>query len=525
MKDKIAIIIGAGPAGLTAALELLEKTEIKPIVFEKTGLVGGISKTVNYKGYRIDIGGHRFFTKSDEVLNWWHRILPPAGKPAWDDKILEREIPTIEGGPDPDETDKVMLIRKRLSRIYYLKRFFNYPVTLNLDTLKKLGLMRITKIMASYAKTRLFPIKEEKSLEDFFINRFGRELYETFFRDYTEKVWGVPCSVIKPKWGAQRVKGLSVSKVLTHGLRKVFGPMGDVRQKSTETSLIEWFFYPKFGPGQMWEEVASKIKSLGGEIIMRHKVIGLRLKGKRIVEAEVIDLQTGNKYTVKGDIFFSSMPVRDLISSLGDSVPEEVKRVALGLQYRSFITMGVLLNKLKLKNETSIKTINDLIPDNWIYIQEKEVRLGRIQVYNNWSPYLLPDRNKVWLGLEYFCNEGDEFWNMEDKRFAEFAINELAKIGMIDKADVLDYVILRVSKTYPAYFGTYDEFHVIRDFVDDVENLFLIGRNGMHRYNNQDHSMLTAMRAVENIKNGVKSKENIWAVNVEEEYHEEKQKS
>ena len=522
--ERNAIIIGAGPAGLTAALELLRQTDIKPIVLEQTDMIGGISRTVNYKGYRIDIGGHRFFSKSDEVVEWWHKILPPAGKPAWDDRILGREIPVVEGGPDPEETDRVLLIRKRLSRIYYLKRFFDYPVTLSLNTLKNLGPERVARIITSYAKVRLFPIKQEKSLEDFFINRFGRELYETFFRDYTQKVWGVPCSEIKPDWGAQRVKGLSISKVLAHGLKKAFGRLGDVRQKSTETSLIEWFFYPKFGPGQLWEEVAQKVKSLGGEILMEHKAVGLKRSGNRIIEAEVIDLRSGRKHFIEADFFFSSMPVRELIESLGDDVPAEVMRVASGLKYRSFMTVGLLLNRLKIRNETAIKTLNGLIPDNWIYIQEKEVKLGRLQVFNNWSPYLLKDRNKVWLGLEYFCDEGDELWNMEDRKFAQFAVDELSKIDIIDKSEVLDYTVLRMPKTYPAYFGTYEEFHVIKDYVNEIENLFLIGRNGMHRYNNQDHSMLTAMRAVDNIRNGIKSKENIWAVNVEGEYHEEKNK-
>ncbi|MCD6382212.1 MAG: hypothetical protein J7L74_01160, partial [Candidatus Hydrothermae bacterium] len=348
------------------------------------------------------------------------------------------------------------------------------------------------------------------------------ELYETFFKDYTQKVWGVPCSEIKPDWGAQRVKGLSVSKVLAHGLKKAFGSLDDVRQKSTETSLIEWFFYPKFGPGQLWEEVASMVRSLGGQILMENKVVGLKRSGNRIVEAEVVDLRSGERRLLEADFFFSSMPVKELIGSLGDAVPPEVRRVASGLKYRSFMTVGLLLNRLKIKNETPIKTINGLIPDNWIYIQEKEVKLGRLQIFNNWSPYLLKDRNKVWIGLDYFCDEGDELWNMEDSEFAQFAVDELSRIDIIDKSEVLDYTVLRMPKTYPAYFGTYEEFHVIKDYVNDIENLFLIGRNGMHRYNNQDHSMLTAMRAVENIRDGIKTKDNIWAVNVEGEYHEEK---
>jgi len=233
-------------------------------------------------------------------------------------------------------------------------------------------------------------------------------------------------------------------------------------------------------------------------------------------------LNTGQTITQQADYFFSTMPVKDLVESLGQTVPDDVKKTADGLVYRGFVTVGLLLKKLKIKNETKLKTINDIVPDNWIYIQEKDVKLGRLQIFNNWSPYMVKDPDTVWMGLEYFCDEGDELWSKSDTDFAEFAIDELAGIGVIDKADVLDSVVIRMPKTYPAYFGSYDNFDVIRKFTDKIENLFLVGRNGMHKYNNQDHSMLAAMTAVDNIVAGVKSKDNIWAVNAEEEYHEEK---
>lgn len=522
MGKRTAIIIGAGPAGLTAAYELLDKTNIKPIIYELSADIGGIAKTVQYKGNRIDIGGHRFFSKSESVMQWWQNILPLQGSPSKDDSVIKRNISRFKGrnAPDPEKTDRVMLIRNRLSRIFFSRRFFDYPISLNLNTLSNLGLMRIIKIGLSYIKIRIFPIKDEKSLEDFFINRFGKELYLTFFKDYTQKVWGVPCDRIKPEWGAQRVKGLSITKTILDALKNSVSKDSSIDQKDIETSLIRQFMYPKFGPGQMWEEVAKIIKEKGGEIYLKKRIIGLKHLEKKIVEVKAKDEITGDITAKRGDYFFSTMPVKDLIRSFGEGVSKEVRQVAEGLMYRDFITVGLLLKKLKIKNETKIKTINNIVPDTWIYVQEKDVRVGRLQIFNNWSPYLVKEENTVWIGLEYFCNEGDELWNKPDNSFTEFAIDELAKIDIIEKDDVLDSVVLRMSKVYPAYFGTYDRFHIIRDFVDQFKNLFLIGRNGMHKYNNQDHSMLSAMTAVENITKNIKSKGNIWAVNVEEEYHE-----
>jgi len=280
--------------------------------------------------------------------------------------------------------------------------------------------------------------------------------------------------------------------------------------------------YPKYGPGHMWEKVAKIIEEKGGLIFTNHTVISLKTKDNKIIEVMVKDEIKRKIKTLKADYFFFSMPVKDLILAMGNIVPKEVLKIAEGLVYRDFITVGLLLKRLKVKNTTKRKTINNIIPDNWIYVQERDVKLGRIQVFNNWSPYVVKDPNKIWIGLEYFCNEGDELWSKTDDELAKFAIDELIKIDFIDKDDVLDHTVIRMKKTYPAYFGSYDKFHIIRNFTDKFENLFLIGRNGMHRYNNQDHSMLTAMTAVDNIINNIKTKDNIWAVNAEEEYHEEK---
>jgi protoporphyrinogen oxidase len=523
MKGRTAVIIGAGPAGLTAAYELLEQTDIKPILFEATGDIGGISKTINYKGNRIDIGGHRFFSKSDRVMDWWQSILPLQGSPARDDLLLGRKVPLSDRAhaPDPEREDRVMLVRSRLSRILFLQKLFNYPIALDFDTLIKLGLKRIAKMGLAYFRIRLFPIREEKTLEDFFINRFGQELYLTFFKDYSEKVWGVSCNEIKPEWGAQRVKNLSITKVLTHAVRRLHSKENSILQKNLETSLIGQFLYPKLGPGQLWEEVARRITDRGGEIHLRHQVVGLQRKNGLIAAAEVLDRSTEGTNVQTGDYFFSTMPVKDLFQCFGDGVDPESKRVADGLRYRDFISVGVLVSSLKMRNEDGIHTLNHVIPDNWIYVQEPGVALGRLHVFNNWSPYMVQDPNTVWLGLEYFCNEGDGLWSRPDDEIIRLAIDELARIDVIEKDSVLDSTLIRMPKAYPAYFGTYDELHVLRAFTERISNLFLIGRNGMHRYNNQDHSMLTAMRAVEHIVQGLSSKDHIWDVNAGEEYHEE----
>ena len=513
--EKKAIIIGAGPAGLTSAYELVTRTNIKPIILERSFEIGGISRTVVHNGNRMDIGGHRFFSKSELVMNWWQHILPVQGFPA-KDELVDFKTPNDQG-PDPEITDRVMLIRKRVSRIFFLRKFFDYPISINWKTMSSLGLVKLFKIGWTYFYVRLFPIKHENSLEDFFINRFGKERYETFFKDYTEKVWGVPCSKISSEWGAQRIKGLSITKAIRHAIRSLFIKPRDIAQEKTETSLIEQFMYPKLGPGHLWETVAKIVENKGGQLIYGANVNGFEINDSSITTIQYLDIKTNASKQLSGDYVFSSMPVKHLIRGFKKQAPEVVHKTAEGLQYRDFITVGLLLEKLQLHTVEG-----KIISDNWIYIQENDVKLGRLQIFNNWSPYLVKDENNVWLGLEYFCNKGDELWNMSEEAYIEFGKSELYKLDIIDKNDVLDATMIRVPKAYPAYFGTYKDFNKIREFTDRISNLFLIGRNGMHKYNNQDHSMLTAIAAVNNIISNNASKENIWSINVEKDYHEEK---
>jgi protoporphyrinogen oxidase len=529
--DKTAIIIGAGPAGLTAAYELVTKTDIKPVIIERTNDIGGISKTVIHNGNRMDIGPHRFFSKSDKVMKLWQEILPIQGSVSKDEILKEvyyhkksTQVKLSPDGPDPEKEDRVMLIKNRLTRIFFLRKFFDYPISLNIKTLTNLGLIRIFKITGTFLWIKIFPVKNIISLEDFFISRFGKELYKTFFEDYTQKVWGIPCSEIPADWGAQRVKDLSISRAVIHALKSIFRKTRSIEQKKTDTSLIEQFLYPKLGAGQMWETFAHLVEEKGGIIIKNSEVVKMNIVENKVKDITYLDHSTNKESVLTGDYFFSSMPVKDLIKAMGDKAPLDVKAISDGLQYRDMILVGLLLNKLKIKNETNIITLNGLIPDNWIYIQEREVKAGRMEIFNNFSPYMVADMEKVWITIEYFCNEGDEMWKMNDQEFIKFAVNEMHSIDIIDKNEVIDSTLIRMLKTYPAYFGTYSQFNVIRNFTDKFENLYLIGRNGMHKYNNQDHSMLTAMTAVNNIISGNKSKDNIWNINTEEEYHEEKNK-
>jgi protoporphyrinogen oxidase len=525
MSERTAIIIGAGPAGLTTAYELLTRTSIKPIVIERSNYMGGISRTVNYKGNRIDIGGHRFFSKSDRVMDWWLKFMPVQAMAESQQRITyqrqSRDVVTDGQGPDPNKVDVVMLVRQRKSRIYFLRKFFEYPISLSRDTLVKLGIVRTIRIGLSYLHAAAFPIRGEKNLEEFFINRFGRELYKTFFKSYTEKVWGVACQQISAEWGAQRIKGLSVWKTLLHYLRKLSRKGSGIRQKSTETSLIDQFLYPKYGPGQLWEEVARHVKALGGEILTAYEVVGLEHDRGRILEIEARHAETGERRTFAGDLYFSTMPMKDLVRALTPEAPAQTRRISEGLVYRDFITVGLLCRELKVNSDHPDG--KGLIKDNWIYIQEPDVKVGRLQIFNNWSPHMVADQSNVWLGLEYFCFENDELWQKSDRELIALGIEELERITIIDAANVLDGTVLRMQKTYPAYFGTYDRFHELREYLDGFGNLYLIGRNGMHKYNNQDHSILAAMVAVDNIVANIPGKENIWAVNTEQEYHEEKQ--
>lgn len=518
-KKRNAIIIGAGPAGLTAAYELLEKTDVHPLVFEQSDAIGGISQTVCYKGNRMDIGGHRFFSKSQRVIDFWQRTMPMQGAPSKDDMLIGREKALAPEGPDPEKEDRVMLERGRVSRIYYLRHFFDYPISLKWQTFANMGLWRTMKAGFGYLMSIVWKLPED-SLENFYINRFGKPLYNMFFEDYTEKVWGVHPSRLGADWGSQRVKGLSVLAILKDMISKSLGTKGNGK---VETSLIESFVYPKYGPGQLWESVAHDVQKKGGKVRMQANVTGIHVTNDKVDYVE-ITMPDGRMEREDCQYLFSSMPIKDLVNAIkGIDVPMDVKRIATELPYRDFITVGLLVKELNIQNQTAIKTYNNRIPDTWIYIQERDVKIGRLQVFNNWSPYLINDyEHTMWIGLEYFCTEGDELWNMPKDDFIAMAINELASISIIKAEDVLDSTQVKIRKAYPSYYGTYYELDKVKAFLNKIENLYCIGRNGQHRYNNMDHSMLTAMEAVDAVMNNSKDKSAIWAVNTEEEYHETK---
>lgn len=563
---KIAIIAGAGPAGLTAAYELLKRTDIKPIVFESTNAIGGIAQTYNYKGNRIDIGGHRFFSKIDRVMQWWFNILPLQGAPSADTEEKDHDIdyateaviqylcPECSGlgtedsglgpeknsesliphpksrsqiqrrpAPDPEKEDEVMLQRPRLSRIFYKKHFFPYPIGITFLVAKRLGFMNTILIGFSYIWRQISPLKDETYLDAFYRNRFGDRLYKTFFEAYTEKVWGVPCSQIRADWGAQRVKGLSLKRAVMHAIRDLLSSDFQKAQKDRETSLITRFYYPKYGPGQMWEVVAKQVQECGGEVHMKRRIAGVHLQDEKVQAVSIENIETGEIERMECDYFFSTMPIKHLVGMTTPHPPTSVVEVAEGLQYRDFLTVGLLLKKLHVQ-EKGKKPATD-VPDNWIYIQEGGVRVGRVQIFNNWSPYMVADRkNHIWIGLEYFVNEGGDLWIKPDEEMIKLGIQEMEQIGFIKGEDVVDACVLRMPKAYPAYIGSYDQLHVVQDYVNTIPNLFLLGRNGMHRYNNQDHSMLTAMTAVDNIVAGRTDKSNLWEINLDMVYHEEKKK-
>ena len=511
---KRVIVIGAGPAGLTAAYELLKRGGYEVIILEASDRIGGISQTVKYNGNRMDIGGHRFFSKDDRVMRWWYSILPPQGAPAKDDIIVNSDKVFDKNGADPERTDEVMLKRNRVSRIYYNGKFFDYPVSMKWETIKNMGFVTTMKAGFSYIGATAHKLPET-SLENFYINRFGKVLYSMFFEGYTEKLWGRHPKYISADWGSQRVKGLSIKAVIADMFGKIFG-----NKRKVETSLIEEYIYPKLGPGQLYEKVADEITKMGGEIKLNCPVIKINEAEGKINSA--VYTENGEEKTIGGDIVISSMPIKDLLDAF--SKPDaEMKAVADGLPYRDFITVGLLADRLELQNETKIKTVNNIVPDCWIYVQDTSVKLGRIQVFNNWSPYMVSDFEKyVWVGLEYFCDEGDELWNMSDEDFIGLAEDELQKIGVIDKKYIRDAHRERVKKAYPAYFDTYSRMNELVEYLNTFENLYCVGRNGQHRYNNMDHSMVTAFETVDAIVNNKTDKSPIWNVNTEEDYNEEK---
>ena len=516
MSKKRVVIIGAGPAGLSTAYELAKSDEFDITVLELESFVGGISRTVNYKNNRMDIGGHRFFTKNERVSNVWHEIMPLQSKPSMDDVLLNRKIELDPNGADPETSDVVILKRNRVSRIYFIKKFFDYPISMKMRTFINMGLWRTMKAGFGYIGSVIHK-RKENSLEDFYINRFGKPLYRLFFESYTEKLWGVHPSKLSADWGAQRVKGLSLWKTFTNAITKPFRK----NKKKVETSLIEQFEYPKFGPGQFYSLLAEDVKKKGVKIVYNAEVTKLELDGNKVSKVITKDGQSFD-----ADYVVSSMPIKDLFSAIGeDKTSKESFEIATTLPYRDFITVGVLVNKLKIKNKTKIPTLNELVPDTWIYVQERDVTMGRIQIFNNWSPYMVNDPlHTVWIGLEYFCSEGDKMWESKDEDFIAMAIDELVKMGIIEsKEDVIDATRQKVKKAYPAYFGSYDHFDKVRAELDKIQNLYCVGRNGQHRYNNMDHSMLTGLIAADYIKAGQTEKSALWEVNAEKEYHEEKE--
>jgi protoporphyrinogen oxidase len=468
-------------------------------VLEADDQVGGLARSVNFKGNRIDIGGHRFFSKSDWVMQWWLNMLPlanPAGEIAY--QGARREVAQPAAASEAD--DNVMLVRPRLSRIYFDGKFFDYPLKADFSTARKLGWLRCMAFGASYVFAKLFPRRPERNLADFFVNRFGNRLYRQFFKDYTEKVWGRPCEEISAQWGAQRVKSLSIATALRHALLKLLGR----EPRAAQTSLIERFLYPKTGPGLMWEVTAERLQAQGVKVVMKTPVTRIEHDGARVRAV----LAGGQRY--EADAFVSTMPVRDLVACLSPAPPAAVRDIASRLEYRDFVIVGLLYRRLAQP-----------IPDNWIYVQEPGVKVGRLQFFNNWSPYLVRDPDTAWVGMEYFCSEGDALWSMADADLVRLATEEMQQLRLASAAERLDAVVIRMPKAYPGYFGGYEQFDALRAWLDGVQNLFLVGRNGMHRYNNQDHSMLSAKRAVEAILAGRSDKAAIWAVNIDDEYHEE----
>lgn len=519
MNKKIVIIVGAGPSGLSAAYSLLKLTnDVKPILIEESDAIGGLSRTYFINGNGIDIGPHRFFTKNEKVFNLWKEILPVQNAPAVDDKILNRFVTGNSQSVDPEKSDKVFLRRRRFSRIYYRNHFIEYPIKLNLSTIMSLGIKKTIVAGFSYLKSCFYKLPET-NLEAFMINRFGKVLYEIFFEEYTKKVWGTHPSLISAEWGEQRIKKISLRKVLLDAL------CSSLKLKlKKEISLIDEYYYPKLGSQQMWDLMAEEIKNKGGEIILNSKVVKINLSDEKdcIKSVEYVNTLTNEVNKTDTDIVISSMPVKDLILSITSEVPQQVKAIAENLQYRDFILVNFVLKNINLKNNTKYPTIQNISPDSWIYLQDKGIKAGRLDLMNSFSPYIIRDFKKdILINLEYFCNENDEFWNKQDNEIIEFAINELKNLNIADSKDVSEVHCLRFKKVYPAYFGSYSQFDEVKNYINQINNLYCIGRNGQHKYNNMDHSVLAGIIAAETICNHT-DKGCLWDVNSDKEYQEVK---
>ncbi len=471
------IIVGAGPAGLTAALEL-SKQGLGGVVFEADDIVGGISRSVEFRGCRLDIGGHRFFTKVREVEDLWHEILG-------------------------DE----LLVRERLSRIFYRDTFFDYPLK-PLNALRGLGFLESCRVALSYLHAQLFPIPDERTFDAWVSNRFGRRLFEIFFETYTEKVWGMPCSEISAAWAAQRIKNLD----LLTAVKNAFLGQG-TRDGEVVTSLIEQFLYPRLGPGMMWERCSELAAQGGVATRLQHRVVAVQHRADRVVSVEVEGpepsaAESGSRQRHACDALISSMPISHLVESMEPAAPAPVLAAARGLRYRDFLIVGLLVDR---------KT---LFPDNWIYVHSPDVRVGRVQNFKNWSPEMVADPSHSFVGLEYFVDEGDDLWSMDDADLVSLGAAEAEAIGLFLGSEVIDGHVVRMPKAYPVYDDEYERhLGVIRDWLNRFENLQTIGRNGQHRYNNQDHSMVAGLYAVRNLSGAALD---LWSINVEQEYHEEK---
>jgi protoporphyrinogen oxidase len=513
-----AVIIGAGPAGLTAAFELLDRTDVVPTVIEAGSQVGGISRSERHGPHFIDLGGHRFFSKHSRVMDWWMARLPVEGHAGGTLAYQGRTSPLAPApGPDPNDVEPIFLVRERRSRILHRGRLFDYPLRLDPATLRRLGLRQTSRIGASYLAARRKP-RPEATLEDFLINRFGKVLYETFFRDYTEKVWGQPCDQISADWGAQRIKSLDLAGAVRDWFRRVLpSPPPDLVQVQTPTSLVERFLYPKRGPGQLWEAVAAEVVRRGGTILLNTSAAALLRQGPGLRGVEVTET-SGPSRELPADFVFSSMALRDLVPALrgGTTAPAAVSAVAQGLVYRDFLTVALLSRAVPRDPDHDGPLL-----DNWLYVQEPGYQAGRVQLMHNWSPWMRGAADAGWLGIEYFGNAADGFLDQRDADLVALATREVERMGLLLPGDIIDAHPVRVPRAYPAYFGSYAQLPVLRAWLQDIPNLIPIGRNGLHRYNNQDHSMLTAMVAVDAIAAGQADLSAVWDVNTDDAYIEE----